>query len=134
MLTTWSAVPSPAGAQIASGEIDPAAAASYVTVRRQYSQTFDTFDIVTGEGADTVIDAIATIANGTLVTDIDTLEELAQNSDYLDVQFIFVQAERSSSFAAAKIGSFHFGVQDFFRTDPAFPRNEDSECSEIAIR
>ncbi|MBV8092436.1 MAG: hypothetical protein JO110_04230 [Acetobacteraceae bacterium] len=26
LLTTWSAVPSPAGAQIASGEIDPAAA------------------------------------------------------------------------------------------------------------
>jgi hypothetical protein len=33
--------------------------AGYVTVRRHFSQTFDTFDIVTGGGADTGIDAIA---------------------------------------------------------------------------
>jgi hypothetical protein len=98
--------------------------ASYVTVRRHFSQTFDTFDIVTGGGADTGIDAIAIIVNGSLVTDVDSFEEVAQGAENLDVTFIFVQAERSSSFEASKIGTFHFGVQDFFKVHPSMPRNE----------
>src|SRR5713226_5269154 len=40
--------------------------ASYVTVRRQYSETFDTEEIVTGAGGDIGIDAIAIIVNGSL--------------------------------------------------------------------
>src|SRR5713101_9304973 len=48
--------------------------ASYVSVRRHYSQTFDTSDIATGSGGDTGIDAIAIIVNGILVTDVETFE------------------------------------------------------------
>ncbi|MFZ0519259.1 MAG: AIPR family protein [Acidobacteriaceae bacterium] len=42
----------------------------------------------------------------------------------MDVSFIFVQAERSSSFESAKIGQFSFGVLDFFKDQPALPQNE----------
>jgi hypothetical protein len=39
----------------------------YVTVRRHYGETFDSGDIVVGNGGgDTGIDAIAIIVNGTL--------------------------------------------------------------------
>jgi hypothetical protein len=98
--------------------------ASYVTVRRQYSETFDTEDIVTGSGGDIGIDAIAIIVNGSLVTDLDSVREMTGDSDHLDVMFIFVQASRAARFEAAKIGTFLFGVQDFFSSQPRLPRNE----------
>jgi hypothetical protein len=98
--------------------------AGYVALRRQYSQTFDTADIVTGSGSDTGIDAVAIIANGVLITDVETFSEQAERADYLDVLFVFVQADRGPSFHAAKIGSFSFGVLDFFKDIPALPRNQ----------
>jgi AIPR protein len=97
--------------------------ASYITVRRQHGETFDTSDIVTGSGGDTGIDAIAIIVNGLLITDVEALEEHANRSGSLDVQFIFVQAERSASFESSKIGQFQFGVLDFFKDKPALVQN-----------
>lgn len=98
--------------------------AAYVAVRSDYEgASFDTSDIVVGAGGDTGIDAIAILVNGALVTDIDDLEEVAQAGGYLDVVFIFIQAERSSSFDASKIGDFGFGVKDFFDDQPRLVRN-----------
>ncbi|PSH02698.1 MAG: AIPR protein, partial [Acidobacteria bacterium] len=97
--------------------------ASYITVRRHYAETFDTDDIITGAGGDTGIDGIAIIVNGTLATDIETLEEQVSQAGSVDAAFIFVQAERSSSFDAAKIGTFGFGVVDFFNKTPSLKRN-----------
>lgn len=99
---------------------------AYVTVRRHYGETFDSGDIVVGQdgGGDTGIDAIAILVNGTLITDKDTFEDLNENSGTLDVMFIFVQADRGSSFQTAKIGQFLYGVQDFFKPDPSLPRNQ----------
>jgi hypothetical protein len=98
--------------------------ASYVTVRSDYEgASFNTSDIVVGAGGDTGIDAIAILVNGALVTDIEDLEEVTQTGGYLDVSFIFVQAERSSSFDASKIGDFGFGVKDFFDDQPKLVRN-----------
>ena len=62
----------------------------FVTVRRQYGETFDTEDIVTGSGNDTGIDGIAIIVNGNLVTDVESVEE-QDSAGHLDVVFIFVQ-------------------------------------------
>lgn len=76
--------------------------AAYITVRRQHAETFDTADIVTGAGGDTGIDAIAVIVNGILITDREAFEEHAARGSSLDVQFIFVQAQRSSTFDSAK--------------------------------
>ena len=98
--------------------------AAYITIQRHYTETFDSDDVVTGAGGDTGIDAIAVIVNGSLVTDIDSLEEQADRAGSLDVTFVFVQAERSSSFEAAKIGTFAFGVLDFFKEAPALQRND----------
>jgi AIPR protein len=97
---------------------------SYITVRRQYTETFDTEDIVIGTGGDTGIDGIAIIVNGSLVTDAEALEEQADQAGHLDVAFVFVQAERSPSFDASKIGNFGFGVVDFFKEKPSLTRNE----------
>jgi hypothetical protein len=97
----------------------------YVTVRRHYGETFDSGDIVVGNGGgDTGIDAIAIIVNGTLIGNIEAFEDLKEHSGNLDVMFIFVQADRGSSFETAKIGQFLYGVQDFFKSQPTLPRNQ----------
>jgi hypothetical protein len=103
--------------------------ASYVVVRSEHTESFDTPDIVVGDdestkgGADIGIDGIAIIANGVLLTDVEELEELIERLGYLDVSFIFVQAETSSGFEGSKIGTFGFGVLDFFRDVPKLKRN-----------
>ena len=71
--------------------------ASYVTVHRQYSETFDTSEIVLADKS-MGIDAMATIINGHLITDVNSLYELAEEVSYLDVTFIFVQADRGAEF------------------------------------
>jgi hypothetical protein len=88
--------------------------ACYLTVQRHHAETFDTEDIVTGAGGDTGIDGIAIIVNGSLVTDCETVAELADRNGFLDVLFVFIQAERSPSFETSKIGQFSYGVTDFF--------------------
>lgn len=97
--------------------------AAFLTIGRHYAETFDTADVVTGSGSDTGIDAVAITINGALAVDPDIVEELAQANGYLDVAFLFVQAERSSSFESAKIGQFSFGVLDFFKDQPALTQN-----------
>ena len=98
--------------------------ASYLVVSPHLADSFDTADIATGSGSDTGIDAIAIVVNGTLVTDEELVIELTETNGYLDVAFIFVQADRSSSFEGSKIGTFGYGVMDFFKETPTLPRNE----------
>ena len=98
--------------------------ASYVTVHRQYSETFDTSEIVLGDKS-MGIDAIAILINGNLITDLDSFNELADEASYLDVTFIFVQADRGASFETAKIGNFGFAVLDFFKDQPTLPRSKE---------
>ena len=66
---------------------------SFITVRRHYADSFDTTDIVTGSGGDTGIDGLAIIVNDTLATDSEALAEMAEELPYLDVIFVFIQAE-----------------------------------------
>ncbi len=104
--------------------------AAFSVIRRHYSRAFKTDDVVLGGGGDTGIDAIAVIVNNQLVTDIDSVREIAAQNDYLEPVFIFVQAERSAAFDGAKIGTFGFGVVDFFLKNPALPRSP--EVTELA--
>jgi hypothetical protein len=98
--------------------------AAWLVVRRHFSDsTFLPADLHTGGGSDTGIDAIAVIVNNNLVTDVDTVEELLKQNGFLDVTFVFVQAERSASFSTAKIGNFVYGVRDFFG-DSKLDKNE----------
>ena len=98
--------------------------AAYLATSRHVADTFDTADLVAGAGGDTGIDAIAILINGSLVTDSELVAELAETNGYLDVTFVFVQAERSAAFDGAKIGTFGFGVCDFFQDIAQLQRNE----------
>ena len=88
---------------------------TYVSVRRHFSEsTFDPSTLITGDGGDTGIDGIAIIVNNSLVSEIDDVEELLKINGYIDATFVFVQAERTSGFDSSKIGTFGFGVREFF--------------------
>jgi len=91
---------------------------AYLTIRRHFSRALDTNDVVVGKGGDTGIDAIEIIVNGALITDIDQVQEMLEQNGYLEVSFIFVQAERSASFDGAKIGTIGNGVLDFVQRSP----------------
>ncbi|WP_316162759.1 AIPR family protein [Bradyrhizobium sp. SZCCHNRI20481] len=105
---------------------------SYLTIRRHFSRALNLKDIVVGKGGDTGLDAIAIIVNGALMTDVDQVQEMLEQNGYIEATFIFVQAERSSSFDGAKIGTIGNGVEDFFRDVPQMTRNDDvQEAAEI---
>lgn len=99
--------------------------AGFLSTSSHYSETFSSDDISVGDGSDTGIDSIAVIVNGSFVTEPEEVQDLEETNGYLDVLFIFVQAERSSSFESAKIGQFGFGVVDFFSDTPSLPQNEN---------
>jgi hypothetical protein len=106
--------------------------AAFLTISSSLAETLDTGEVVVGGGGDTGIDALAIIVNGSLVDDSIEIDEFVARNGYLDVTFVFVQAERSSSFDTSKIGQFSFGVQDFFKEAPALPRgNEISALAKI---
>jgi hypothetical protein len=96
----------------------------YLTTSSHYSESFSSDDIAVGAGGDCGVDCISIIVNGSLVTEPEEIQDLAETNGYLDVHFIFVQAERSSSFESAKIGQFGFGVTDFFSEEPSLPQND----------
>jgi hypothetical protein len=101
---------------------------AFAMVRRHYSRSFVTADVVLGGGADTGIDAIAIIVNNNLVTDVDQVTELAEQNGYVDATFVFIQSERTAGFNASKIGNFAFGVTDFFQVHPKLPRSAEIEA------
>src|SRR5438045_3305696 len=92
----------------------------FITVGRHYADTFDTEDILVGSA--TGIDGIGIIVNGTLITDVESVEDLDDVGE-VDATFVFVQADRSAGFDAAKMGGFGFSVGDFFSERPTLPRN-----------
>jgi hypothetical protein len=98
---------------------------AFSVIRRHYSRSFVTDEVVLGGGGDTGIDAIAVILNNVLVTDVDRVREIAEQNDYLEPVFIFVQSERSASFDGSKMGNFGFGIIDFFSRQPKLPRGAD---------
>jgi hypothetical protein len=99
--------------------------AAFSMIRRHFSRSFEIDDILMGGGGDTGIDALAIVVNNVLVTEVDTVAELAEQTGHLDVSFIFIQAERSSGFDGSKIGDFGFGVRDFFSPNPQIKRNHE---------
>jgi len=95
---------------------------TYAVVQRLYGETFDTGDVVLGS-EEAGLDAVAIIVNGTLVPDVDAFHSVADVATTLDVVFIFIQADRSSSFNTGKMGTFAFTINDFFKDAPKLPQS-----------
>lgn len=99
----------------------------YSIVGGEHEETFSTDSLVTGAGGDAGIDGIAVIVNGSLISDVDQIDDIVAQNGYCEAKFIFVQSETSSNFDMQKIGQFGFGVSDFFEEEPKLKYNEDIE-------
>lgn len=99
--------------------------ANYTVVSNEYNKTFDVEAITVGEGNDTGLDGIAIIVNGQLIESTEEVDDLLEKNNFLEIEYIFIQAKTSSSFESAEINTFIFGVQDFFSLKPRLVRNDD---------
>lgn len=101
------------------------------TVLRKHHQTDigDTTDgILVGGSHDSGLDAIAVIVNGRPANVRDDVEFFLKQHRRLDVEFAFVQAKTSPAFDSSDIGTFTFGVQQFF--DSVLDRAQDVPVNE----
>ncbi len=85
--------------------------------------SLEVFDV---DGSDDMgIDAIATIVNGHPVSTPEEVDHLVKTFRRLDVEFHFVQSKSAASFDTAEMGTFLFGIRDFFSEKPSQPMNPD---------
>ena len=98
--------------------------ASFCAVEQHYTDTYNLSDIITAEGGDCGIDAIAIIINGTMITSEDEVEDLIDlNKKLSEISFVFIQAKTSPNFDYGDMGTFGTGVKDFFSDRPQMIRN-----------
>lgn len=103
---------------------------NYCIISRIHPEAFTTDfdkieDLNVGGGEDTGIDGLGIIVNEHLVSSIEEIVDLINFRRRLDVQFIFIQSKTSPKFEAEKVGTFIFGVKDFFREQPSIKFNEN---------
>ena len=86
-------------------------------VFRKYHQS-DIIDIedsvLSGGSGDGGLDAVGILVNGRLARTEEDINYFEETGQRLDVEFVFIQSKTSSSFDAAQIGNFIFGVEQFF--------------------
>ena len=98
-----------------AGELFEAFAASVVFRKYHQSDITDMEDgVLVGGGGDGGMDAIAILVNGRPARAEEDVDFFLEVNHGLNVEFIFVQAKSSSSINSNDIGSFTFGVEQFF--------------------
>ncbi|KYQ82996.1 AIPR protein [Acinetobacter sp. NRRL B-65365] len=98
---------------------------NYSIISHEYNKTFSLDELSTGGGQDTGLDGVAIVVNGQILSDPDEAEDFLSNvGNNLEVDYIFTQSKTSSNFNASEIGTFLFGVEDFFSEENRLPRNE----------
>lgn len=110
-----------------ASEVFEAFAASVVLRKFHACDVPDLTDVLTSGTSDGGIDAVAILVNG---RPIQTTEDLAFFSSRLrrfSFEFVFVQAKTSPEFHAGGIGTFMYGISQFFSESPKIRFNGDIE-------
>jgi hypothetical protein len=98
----------------------------YCILSKEYNDSFDLSDVVTGGGGDNGIDGIAIIANNVLIHSSEKFDDLVeQNHTIADLKFVFIQAKTTPSFNGGDIATFGFGVYDLFKDEPEMVQNTE---------
>ncbi len=87
---------------------------NYYVISTLHVDDFDLDEVSVGGFGDLGIDGIGILVNDHLAFAHSTVDHLKKDFRRLDVQFVFIQAKRSSRFEAAGIGTFFSGVRRFF--------------------
>jgi hypothetical protein len=92
-----------------------------------YNDSFKIEDLNIGGGNDTGIDGVAVVVNDHIVWSIEEIDALTNDLQKLEARFIFIQSKTSPKFDSSEIGTFIFGVKDFFKEKASLKTNEDLE-------
>ena len=99
--------------------------AAYCAIAQRYDELYDLADVMTGDGDDCGIDAIAILVNGTIVNSVDEIDDLLDiNKKLSNIEFIFVQAKTSPKFNYGDMGTFGAGVKDFCSEEHRMVQND----------
>lgn len=96
---------------------------NYCMVSKQYPRDFDLDSISVGGSDDCGFDGVAIIVNGNIVKKVEEVDYLIKKNGYLDVAFIFIQSKSSSKFKGEQVGTFIFGLKNFFAAKSSIPEN-----------
>lgn len=96
---------------------------NYCMVSKQYPRDFDLDSISVGGSDDCGFDGVAIIVNGNIVRKVEEIDYLLKRNGYLDIAFIFIQSKSSSKFKGEQVGTFVFGLKNFFSEKSSIPEN-----------
>ena len=100
----------------------------YCVLSREYGESFDLPDVVTGGGGDCGIDGIAILGNNVLIHSPEEFDDLVEQTHSItELKFVFIQAKTSSAFNGGEIATFGFGVNDIFKEKPELPQNAETK-------
>lgn len=102
-------------------------------INKYSNDRFDPQDIMTDEG-EKGLDGVAICVNGRIVTSIDDLEAIHNESKVMEVKFVFVQSKTSESFNGGEIGTFIYGVKAFFADENLRPTTNPKMDNLIEIK
>lgn len=98
---------------------------AYCAIAQRYDELYDLSDVMTGDGDDCGIDAIAILVNGKMVNSVEEIADLLDmNKKLSDIEFIFVQAKTSAKFDYGDMGTFGAGVKDFCSEEHKMVQND----------
>jgi hypothetical protein len=97
---------------------------NYCIVSRNTSDGFEVEDLSTDGDGDTGVDGVAILVNGHIVSSPEDVDYFRDRVGRLDVEFIFMQSKSGAHFNAGEIGTFLFGVKEFFSQSPKAHANE----------
>lgn len=99
-------------------------------INKYTNERFDPADIMTGSG-EVGLDGIGICVNDKIVTTEEELVSLHNQEATLNVKFIFIQSKTSEHFDGGEIGTFIYGVKNFFADQP--DRTDTNETIEKLI-
>lgn len=99
---------------------------NYCVVSRQYpKREFNVDSLSVGGGNDTGFDGVSIMVNGAVVRSPEEVEYLCSQNQVLSVSFTFIQSKNSARFRGDQVGTFLFGIKNFFDKVSSVPENDD---------
>jgi cold shock CspA family protein len=111
-----------------SSEVFEAFAMSAVLRKFHACDVAEFDEILVGGSTDAGIDGAVILVNGRPVKSKEDLAFFRSRLRHLDFQFVFVQAKTSSEFDSGDIGTFLYGVSQFFSNEPTVRFNAEVDA------
>lgn len=107
---------------------------NYCIVSNEYQEEFNILNIRVAGGNDLGIDGIAIIVNGSLINDVEELEDLITRNKLIEATLIFIQAKSGENFEGSEFSNFVFGIKNFFDFQSKLNINDELKHKQSLIK